>query len=185
LVGSLILGMGVINLLWFAAALRGQLRDVGQDGWGAAALASSGALGGLSFVVLTIAASLAFSIAGTRNEALTSGLHHVAWAGFVISSFPRAMLIMSGTFGLWRAKMIPSSLFQVGVAVVVLVLLGATTWASHGVWSPHGFYSRIVSPILGLGWILEMSGVLLTRRRVAARPSERELVPPSGAVPQW
>src|SRR3954447_2607324 len=42
-------GMAVLNLLWFAAALRTTLADVEQDGWGAAATASSAVLGGRSF----------------------------------------------------------------------------------------------------------------------------------------
>jgi hypothetical protein len=35
----------------------------------------------------------------------------LAWSCVVLSSFPRAMLIMSGTFGLWRAGLISNALF--------------------------------------------------------------------------
>jgi hypothetical protein len=34
------------------------------------------------------------------------------------------------TFGLWRAALISNALFAAGVAAVVLVLLGGTTWLS-------------------------------------------------------
>jgi hypothetical protein len=81
----------------------------------------------------------------------------------VLSSFPRAMLIMAAAFGLWRAKLISNALFAVGVAAVVLVLLGGTTWLSGGFWAPDGVYSRFVSPIIGLLWVLVVSRVLLTR----------------------
>jgi hypothetical protein len=37
---------------------------------------------------------LTFSIAGSGNHALTSGLNDFAWACVVLSSFRRAMLIM-------------------------------------------------------------------------------------------
>src|SRR5437660_5587470 len=40
-------GLNLLNLLWFAAALRTTLADAGQDGWGAAATASSTAFGAL------------------------------------------------------------------------------------------------------------------------------------------
>jgi hypothetical protein len=111
---------------------------------------------------------LAYSIAGSGNAGsgnamLTSGVNDFAWALVVLSSFPRAMLIMSAAFGLWRAGLISSGLFAVGVAAVVLVLLGGTTWLSGGFWAPDGAYSRFVSPIIGIVWGLVVSGVLLTR----------------------
>jgi hypothetical protein len=80
-----------------------------------------------------------------------------------MTSFPRAMLIMAGSFGLWRAKLISNALFTAGVAAVVLVLLGGTTWASGGFWAPFGAYSRFVSPLIGLVWVAVVSRVLLTR----------------------
>jgi hypothetical protein len=156
-------GMAVLNPLWFAAALRTTLADAGQDGWGAAATASSAAVGGLFLLLITVGAALAYSIAGSGNHTLTSGLNDFAWACAVLTSFPRAMLIMAGTFGLWRAGLISNALFAAGVAAVVLVLLGGTTWLSGGFWAPDGAYSRFVSPMIGLVWVVVVSGVLLTR----------------------
>jgi len=163
LIAAVVSGMAVLNLLWFAAAIRTTLADAGQDGWGAAATASSTAVGGLLLLLITVGAALAYSIAGPGNAALTSGLNDLSWACVVLSSFPRAMLIMSGTFGLWRARLISNSLFGMGVAAVVLVLLGGTTWLSHGFWAPYGAYSRFVSPAIGQAWVLFVSAVLLTR----------------------
>jgi hypothetical protein len=81
----------------------------------------------------------------------------------VLTSFPRAMLIMSAAFGLWRAGLISNRLFAVGVAAVVLVLAGATTWVSGGPWAPDALFSRLISPLIGLLWIVVVSGVLLSR----------------------
>src|SRR5262245_11885269 len=111
LIASALGGLNVLNLMWFAAALRATLANAGQDGWGAAATASSAAFGGLFFLLITIGAALAYSIAGSGNRALTSGLHDFGWALIVLSSFPRTMLIMSGAFGLWRAGLISNALF--------------------------------------------------------------------------
>ena len=77
------------------------------------------------------------------------------------------MLIMAGTFGLWRAGLISNALFAAGVAAVVLVLLGGTTWMSGGFWAPDGDYSRFISPIIGLVWVVVVSQVLLTRSPAA------------------
>jgi len=162
LIAAVISGLAVLNLLWFAAALRTDLADAGQDGWGAAATASSAAVGGLFLLIITVVAALAYSIAGAGHQMLTSGLNDFAWAGVVLTSFPRAMLIMAATFGLWRAGLISNALFAAGVAAVVLVLLGGTTWVNGGFWAPDGVYSRFVSPIIGLMWVLVVSRVVLT-----------------------
>jgi hypothetical protein len=163
LIAAALSGLNLLNLLWFAAALRTTLSDVGQDGWGAAATASSTAFGALSLLQIAVGAALAYSIAGSGNHMLTSGLNDFSWALVVLTSFPRAMLIMSGAFGLWRAGLISSALFAVGVAAVVLGVLGGTTWLSGGFWAPDGGYSRFVSPLLLLLWVLVVSRVLLTR----------------------
>src|SRR5262249_9681777 len=152
------------NLMWFAAALRTTLADAGQDGWGTAATASSAAFGGLYFLLISMAAALAYSIAGYGNHTLTSGLNDFVWALVVLSSFPRAMLVMAAAFGLWRAGLISNALFATGVAALILVLLGGTTWLSGGFWAPDGVYSRLVSPVIGLVWILVVSRVLLKQK---------------------
>jgi hypothetical protein len=163
LIATALSGLNILNLLWFAAALRTTLADAGQDGWGAAATASSAAFGGLFFLVVTIGAGLTYSIAEPGSHALVSGLHDFGWALIVSSSFPRALLIMSAAFGLWRANLISSSLFAAGVAAVLLHVLGGTTWMSDGFWAPDGAYSRFITPLIGLVWILVVSRVLLTR----------------------
>jgi hypothetical protein len=96
LIAAVFSGIAVLNLLWFAAALRTTLADAGQDGWGAATTASSAAVGALFLLLITVGAALAYSIASSENHTLTSGLNDFAWAGVVLTSFPRAMLIMAG-----------------------------------------------------------------------------------------
>ena len=160
LISAVFSGLAVLNLMWFAAALRATLADAGQDGWGAAATASSAAVGALFLLLIAVTAGLAYSIAGSGNQSLTPGLNDLTWALVVLTSFPRAMLVMSGSFGLWRAGLISNRLFGAGVAVVVLGVLGGTTWVSGGFWAPDGVYSRFVWPILGLVWVLVFNRVL-------------------------
>jgi hypothetical protein len=163
LIAAAFSGLNLLNLLWFAAALRATLSETGQDGWGAAATAASSAFGALMLLEIAVAATLAFSIAGAGNQTLTSGLNDFLWVLAVLSSFPRAMLIMSGAFGLWRAELISNALFTAGVGAVVLGVLGGTTWLSGGVWAPDGAFTRFVSPLLLLAWVVVVSRVLLTR----------------------
>ena len=163
LIAAVFYGLAILNLMWFAAALRTTLADAGLDGWGAAATASSAALGALFLLLIAVVAALAYSIASSRNHTLTSGLNDFVWAGFVLTSFPRAMLVMASAFGLWRARLISNALFAAGVAAVVLGLLGGTTWLSGGFWAPDGVYSRFVWPGIGVVWGMVVSWVLLTR----------------------
>jgi hypothetical protein len=163
LIATILSGLATLNLMWFIAAIRSTLADAGQDGWGAAATASSATFSAILLALITLSSGLAYSIGSASSPAGFSGLNDFGWAGIVLSSFPRAMMIMSAAFGLWRAGIISSGLFTVGIGAVVLVLLGGTTWISGGIWAPDGIYSRVVSPLICAMWLLIVSGVLLTR----------------------
>lgn len=167
LIAAVISGLAVLYLMWFAAAIRVTLADAGKDGWGAAATASSAAVGGIFLLLTAVNVGLAYAIDGLGNQALLSGLNSLWWATFVMSSFVRAMLIMSAAFGLWRAGLISNALFAVGLTAVVLAVLGGATWASGGIWAPDGAYSRLISPTIGLLWAVVVSWVLLTRSPLA------------------
>jgi hypothetical protein len=153
-----ILGLAILNLTWWAAAVRTTLADAGLDGWGAAATAASSAVAGLLFVVLALGVTTA-SLAGTGNDAFVSGLNKVGSSLFVLSSFPRAMLVMAPTFGFWRAGLISNKQFVVGVALVILGVLGGTTWIDGTIWAPDGVFARIIWPALGLAFVVAASRV--------------------------
>lgn len=161
LIASSLLGLAFLNLMWFAAALRATLADAGQDGWGAAATASSSAIASLFLLLGAIMAGIAYSDPGVGTSGLEPQLNRLVWTGIVLTSFPRAMLIMAGSLGLWRAGLISNSAFAAGVACIVLTLLGGTTWLNGGFWAPDGTYSRFISPFIGMLWVLAASRVLL------------------------
>lgn len=173
LIATVILGFALLCLLGFAAALSSTLRDAGQGIWAAAATSASATMGGAVFVLITLGATLAHSIAGSGNDQITSGLNDLSWVLRVVASFPTAMLIMAGTFGLREAGLISRSSFGAGVAAFVLVLLGATTWAGDGIWAPDGAYSRFISPIIGLVWIAVVSGFLYMLKSSTVSTSDR------------
>lgn len=163
LIASFFAGLNLLNLLWFAASLRNTLVEAGQEGWATAATASSAVFGALLYLIIGVGAALAFSIGSSSNSALGVALNDFAGVLSVLIAFPRAMLIMSGVFGLWRAGMISNALFTAGVVAVVLGVLGGSTWMSDGFWSPNGVFTRYVSPILLLVWVIVVSRVLVTR----------------------
>jgi hypothetical protein len=176
-IASVILGFAFLNLMWFGAALASALRDAGKAGWGSAATAASTAFAGVWFVIAAIGATLAYSVAGSGNSAITSGLNDLVWVLLVLSAFPTAMLIMSGSFGLWRAGILSNRGFALGVTAMVLVLLRATTWASDGFWAPDGAYSQYIATGVTALWLIGISRVLLARRPVTTSVSDSAPVP--------
>jgi hypothetical protein len=175
LIATVFFCFSFLELLWFGAAVASVLRDAGKGGWAAAATASSAAWGAVLFVRMTVRAALAFSIAGSGSQQLTSGLNDLGWVLTVILAFPTAMFVMSGAFGLWRAGIISKRFFAAGVTAVVLVLLGGTTWATNGFWAPDGTYA-VVSAVAWLVWIAVLSGFLTMRSPSTVRTPERAAV---------
>jgi hypothetical protein len=178
LIATVFFCFSFLELLWFGAALSSVLRDAGMGGWAAAATASSAAWAAVLFVRMTVRTALAFSIAGSGYQQLTSGLNDLAWVLTVIWFFPAAMFVMSGAFGLWRARIISNRFFSAGVLAVVLALLGGTTWAGDGFWAPDGAFA-LVSVIAVFVWIAVISGFLTMRSPAAVKAPDR------AAVPTW
>ena len=172
LIATIIFCLGFLNLLWFAAALATDLRDAGKGGWATAVTISAAALGVMFFVRMTVRALLAFSVAGSGSDQITSALSELGWALTVVISYPAAMFVMSGAFGLWRAAIISTRFFWIGVAAVVLLVLGGTTWASDGFWAPDGAYA-LISQLIFIVWVAVLSGFLVMRQPSAARAPER------------
>jgi hypothetical protein len=176
LIASVFFGFGVLNLMWFGAALSSALRDAGMGGWAGAAIASCGAFGGIVLVNVTVTSALAYSIVGSRSIGLVSGLNDLSWALQVLTSFPAAMVLMAGTFGLWRAKIISTKTYWSIFPGWVLVVIGATTWARSGFWAADGAYLQFVTPIIFALLITFFSGLLTLRVSTAEAPE-------SAAVP--
>jgi hypothetical protein len=177
LIATIIFGFATLCLMWFAAALASVLRDAGKGGWGTAATAAGAAIGAVYFVRITLRAALAYSIAGSGNDQVTAALNDVSWAVIVIGWFPIAMLIMAGSFGLWRAGIFSNAAFGAGVTAMVLVLLGTTTWTSDGFWAADGGFARFVPTIVMLLWIAVVSGFLRMRSPSTANAPDRATVP--------
>lgn len=177
LISTVVFGFATLCLMWFAAALASVLRDAGKGGWGTAATAASAAVGAIYFTVIALRAALASSVAVPGNEQVASAVNDLSWVLKDFAWFPVAMLIMAGSFGLWRAGIFSNAAFGAGVTAMVLVLLGVTTLASDGFWAVDGGYSRFVPTLAMLVWIAAVSAFLM-------RPSpSRVSTSPPTAIP--
>src|SRR5262249_1744713 len=94
------------------------------------------------------------------NDVLVSGLAGLGSAAWVLSSFPRAMIVMAGSFGFWRAGFISSNQFKVAVGLVILGGLGGTTWFADGFWAANGLFCWVILPASELVWIVAANRVL-------------------------
>jgi hypothetical protein len=178
LIASVFFGFGVLNLMWFGAALASALRDADKAGWAGAATAASAAFGALVLLNTIVYAANAYTIARSGSAELTSALNDFSWVVQVLTSFPAAMVLMAGTFGLWRAEIISNTVYWSIFPAWVLVVTGSTTWASSGFWAPDGAYLKFITPIIFAVIVTFFSG-LLTRSVSTARAPERAAVPTS------
>src|SRR5262249_42803010 len=105
--------------------------------------------------------------ASPAGAAFVSGLNDLSWSMMVLLAFPRAMLIMSAAFGLWRAKIMSNGLFTLGVGFVIAGVAVGTTWFNGTVWAPDGDVARLVPAALLLVWVVIVSWVLFSRRLAA------------------
>lgn len=176
LIGTVVFGFAILCLMWFAAALTSVFRDADKAGWGTAATAASAAVGAAYVVVITLRAGLAYSIAGPGTDQVTSALNDLTYVLMTLAWFPVAMLIMAGSFGLWRAGIFSNAAFGAGVTAMVLVLLGTTTWAGDGFWAADGAYARFVLTLTMLAWIAGVSAFLM-RLPSKDRTPERAAIP--------
>ena len=148
--------------MWFAAALRTTLADAGQDGWGAAATASSAALGALFLLLIAVGAALAYSIAGSGNHTLTSGLNDFAWAGVVLTFVPardadhgRGVRALAGRADLECA-------LRGGGRSRRARLAGRHHLAQRWILGTGRRLFALVSPVIGLLWVLfDRAAILL------------------------
>jgi len=113
------------HLMWFRGGAQDDPGDAGKkDGWGAAATASSPPSERFPLLIAMVAA-LAYSSAA-REITCSHRAERLSYGLACVDSFPRECLSWPRRFGLWRARLISNALFAVGVAAVVLVLLGGT-----------------------------------------------------------
>lgn len=168
LISSFLFAVGLVLLLWFAAAIANTLRERGEGRVAATVLAAAAAWVPIQLVLTAIGAALAHSIAADGDAAVVRALFSLSWVLDMLGALPIAVFALATSIGLRRTQMTPEWLSWGGIAVAVLLALRSTTWARDGFWSPTGEYLFIVIP-LALLWILVTSIVLV---RSSASPTE-------------
>jgi hypothetical protein len=169
IVGALLFAVGFVFFLWFAAAVANHLREHGEGRVAATVLVAGAAFAAVQFVVMALFATLAFSVAGAGDAALTKALYDLDVGLDNLDALAGGLFVLAAAVGLRRTASIPTWLSWAGVVVAAVFFLRATTWASEGFWSPSGDYV-FIAILCGLAWILVTSIVLLSRE-----PSEQAI----------
>ncbi|HEV3097077.1 MAG TPA: hypothetical protein VG104_08020 [Candidatus Dormibacteraeota bacterium] len=176
LIAGFILSFGVLYLVWFASALSSVIRDRGQGTWATTATAASASFAAVTWLLVVLRSALAYSIVDSGNSQFASGLNDLSWALMVTAAIPAAMLIMSGSFGLWFARLISTAAFAPGFAAIWLELAGGTTWMHGGIWAADGAYSHFFAPLLLVAWAVVVSSFLFVLSPSNAPARQRAVV---------
>ena len=170
IVGSVLFAVGLVFLVWFAAAIANHLRENGEGRAAATVLAAGATFAALQLVLSTLYATLAFSVsvAGANGAATTKVLFDFDLGLDVLAGLPAGLFVLAASLGLKRIGSIPAWLAWAGVVVAALELLRATAWARDGIWSPSGEY-MVLTIACGLLWIL-VTSVVLARQAPSDAP---------------
>jgi len=162
MVGAFLFALGFVFLLWFAAAVANHLRERDQGRVAATVLAAGATFVAVQFVVMALFATLAFSVAGAGDAAVTKALYDLDIGLDNLDALAGGLFVLAAAVGLKRTASIPAWLAWAGFVVAALFFLRATTWANEGFWSPSGDYI-LIAILCGLAWILVTSTMLSLR----------------------
>ena len=157
--GAVLFAISLVFLLWFVGAVANHLREAGEGRVAATVLATGAAFAAVQLVVAALFATLAYSVAGGGDAAVTKALFDLDLGLDLLDGLLAGLFVLSAAIGLKRTNSIPAWLAWAGVVVAALHFLRATAWARDGFWSPSGGYP-LIALVCGLAWILVTSIVL-------------------------
>lgn len=162
LTAAIVLGVSVVFLLWFAAAIALALRDGSELRLGVVAFGGAVAFAAALVATVAIVAGLAFAVDAVDAE-VAQGLFAVHWGFHVMSWFPFAVVIGATSIAAGRKRLFGAWYYWASEGAAVVVLLAGTAWAREGFWAPDGAYTSIAAAV-ALLWVLVTSVVLVRRR---------------------
>jgi hypothetical protein len=165
LLAAALIGFAFLPFLWFLGTLFTRLQAAGEFELGAIAFGGGLVAGTLLLLTAAIPGALAFNIAETADEAAAKAIYDLVWPLQVLIPFPTAALVGAASIASLRAHLWPPAIGWAGIGCSIVVLVGGTTWARTGYWSPsHGYgYAAL---FVFLSW-MAVTSVLIGRRSVA------------------
>src|SRR5262249_11658572 len=108
IVASLVFATSIVFFLWFAVAVANQLRGAGGCGVARTMLAAGAVYAGVQFVVAALFATLAYSIAGAGDPAVTKALYDLDVGLDILDGLAVGLFVLAMSVGLGRIGSIPA-----------------------------------------------------------------------------
>ena len=150
LVGTLLIGLGVLAMIWFVASLVEAMRRVGESRLATAALLGFVFAFAAGTVAALIRASLAYSVAEIIEPDEVRALFQATLVMDAMSSLLFAAFAAAVGGAAFRTDILPSVWGWASGAMAILAILSATAWSREGFWSPGG----------GLIWVVQIAFVV-------------------------
>jgi hypothetical protein len=162
LVAEIIIGLGLLALIWFVGTISSAIRSKGQERLAAIALGGGIAAIGISFIGTAINTALFYSVA--HDTLLARPLFITSVVATTLIGFPAAALLFAVTIAAARSHMFPRwYVWPSGLAALALLFSGGAL-ATKGFYSPTGGYA-IISFIVFVVWVVLTAVLLMTETR--------------------
>jgi hypothetical protein len=161
LASVVIVGFGLMALLWFAATLASAFRAANEDRIGSVILAGAVTFVSIFAVTGVIQWTLFYGSAG-GDPVLTKALFQMQSLAASLSFLPLALTVAATSIGAGFSKVFPGwyAILSGIAAVLIVIVVGGV--AHSGFFSPNGGY--VFVGLLGLAvWLIVSSIVLITR----------------------
>ena len=170
LASVIIVGVGLMALLWFAATLASAFRAANEDRIGSVVLAGAVTFVSIFAITGVIQWTLFYGSVG-GDPVLTKALFQMQSLAASLSFLPLALTVAATAIGAAFSKAFPGwyAILSGIAAVLIVIVVGGV--AHSGFFSPNGGYVFI--GLLGLGMWLIVSSIVLIRRATSA-PETRQ-----------
>lgn len=160
--GEILVGLGLLGLIWFVGTLSSAVRGKGQERPAAIVLAGGAILVGIAFLGTAINTALFFSVA--HDTLLARPLYITSVVATTLIGFPAAALIYAVTIAAARSHMFPRWYHWASGLAALALLFSGGAFAAKGFYSPTGGYS-IISFIVFVVWVVVTALLLITETR--------------------
>lgn len=166
LASVIIVGFGLMALIWFAATLGSVLRANGEDRLGSVVLAGAAVFVSIFAIAGVVRLTLFYGSAGGDPQ-LTKTLFQMQGLATTLAFLPLALMIFANAVATARSKILPGWYAGISGVATLLIVVGVGTVAQSGAFSPNGGYAFVA--LLALAIWLVVTSILLMRGHGAVR----------------
>jgi hypothetical protein len=160
LASVIIVGVGLMALIWFAATLGSVLRANGEDRLGSVVLAGAVTFVSIFAIAGVVQWTLFYGSAG-GDPLLTKTLFQMQSLALSLAFLPFALIVFASAVAAARSKIFPGWYSIISGLAALAIVVGVGTLAHSGAFSPNGGY--ILIALLALAIWLVVTSILLMR----------------------